>query len=197
MIMTHFSSFCTQYRSFHSFQMISEGLLLVSKSITCDLSELPHQQFCGWGNEYLRCSKSKALGQSWRWCVYRSKVPLTDGEYCVRVPCKAELVRAMLQISVGIAPPYLIRKTKIYGNIWKERGRVTSAQWNAPGLLSKFVRPILPLIGHTLCHGKWTRPWDARSCRFWTDDMVQLCVDRSSADDASTSSGCWFSHLWM
>ena len=54
---------------------------------------------------------------------------VTDGEYCVRVSCKAELVRAiMLQISVGIAPPYLIRKTKIYGNIRKERGRVTSAQ---------------------------------------------------------------------
>ena len=81
--------------------------VLGSKSITCDLSELPHQQLCGCGNKYPWCSKGKVLGQSWRWCLYRSKVPLTDKEDCVQVPCKAELVRTTLQISVGIAPPYL------------------------------------------------------------------------------------------
>jgi len=32
-----------------------------SKSVSCNLSELPHQQFCGYGKEYLQCSKGKML----------------------------------------------------------------------------------------------------------------------------------------
>ena len=120
MILTHFSFLDSiSFISFISDDFIRFATqVLASKSITCDLSELPHQQFCGWGNKYPWCSKGKVLGQSWRWCLYRSKVPLTDKEDCVQVPCKAELVRATLQISVGIAPPYL---TELHGtpcHVW-------------------------------------------------------------------------------
>ena len=97
---------CTWYPLTSSLQDVCAKSMR-SKSVSCNLSKLPHQQFCGQDNEYLRCSKGKMLVPRYQWFVQGLKVPLKVVGESEWICCKTEVVRITSQISVGIAPPYL------------------------------------------------------------------------------------------